>query len=344
MGEPKHLRELLDVARIVVSTLDLEDVLRRILQVTRTLVDVPAGSIALYNESDHSMDLHATEGLSETFTRRRGWKLEKGCMAQTILDQNGLLVIEDAAKVNFFSNPLVLTEGIRSVIAVPLKIHGQPVGILYLNDFVPRRYSPEKLEQLTIISSFASLSIANARLYQRTREMAVTDGLTGLYNHGQFKHMLEQELARSDRYGHPLSLIMFDIDNFKSLNDTYGHPCGDQILVQIAAALGDVFRGTDQVFRYGGEEFTVLLPEANMEQATTAAERTRLLISQLRIDWQDIKEQLSVTVSAGVATSAQSGTTPEDLLNTVDERLYRAKRAGKNCVFSSDNLYLKASP
>jgi diguanylate cyclase (GGDEF)-like protein len=265
-------------------------------------------------------------------------------MAQTILDQNGLLVIEDAAKVNFFSNPLVLTEGIRSVIAVPLKIHGQPVGILYLNDFVPRRYSPEKLEQLTIISSFASLSIANARLYQRTREMAVTDGLTGLYNHGQFKHMLEQELARSDRYGHPLSLIMFDIDNFKSLNDTYGHPCGDQILVQIAAALGDVFRGTDQVFRYGGEEFTVLLPEANMEQATTAAERTRLLISQLRIDWQDIKEQLRVTVSAGVATSAQSGTTPEDLLNTVDERLYRAKRAGKNCVFSSDNLYLKASP
>ena len=343
MGEPKQLRELLDVAQLVVSTLDLEEVLQRILQVTRTLVDVPAGSIAIYAESDHSMELHATEGLSETFTRRRGWKIEKGCMAQTILGQNGLLVVEDTAKVNFFSNPLAQAEGIRSVIAVPLKVQGQSVGILYLNDFVPRNFSADKLEQLTIISSFASLSIFNARLFKQTRQMAVTDGLTGLYNHGQFKHMLNQELARSDRYGHPLSLIMFDIDNFKSLNDTYGHPCGDQILVQIASALNDVFRGTDQVFRYGGEEFTVLLPEANLNQAAIAAERTRLLIEQMRIDWPDINERLGVTVSAGVATSPQAGTTPENLLNTVDERLYRAKHAGKNCVFSSDNSCLKVS-
>lgn len=343
MGESQRLREIIDVAQVVVSSLDLNDVLQRILQVTRELVKVPAGSIALYDHENHSMELHAAEGLSDIFIARKTWKIEKGCLTQTILDQDGLFVVEDTSQVSFFTNPLAIAEGIRSVIAVPLKVHGQIVGILYLNDFVPRRFSSQKLELLTIMASFATLSISNARLHEQTKRLAATDGLTGLYNYRQFKLMLQQELLRAARYGHPLSLIMFDIDNFKQFNDSYGHPCGDQILVQMAETLQEVFRGADLVFRYGGEEFTVLLPESNLEQAARAAERTRMQIAAMNIAWPDIDEQLRVTVSAGVVTCPHDGATAEYLLDAVDELLYRAKREGKNRVYYSDQPPLRAS-
>lgn len=343
MKESQRLREIIDVAQIVVSSLDLDEVLQRILQITRDLVAVPAGSIALYDVNEHTMELHAAEGLSVDFTTRKTWQIEKGCLTQTILDQDGLFVVEDTTQVSFFTNPLAVAEGIRSVIAVPLKIHGQIVGILYLNDFVPRSFSAEKLELLTIMASFASLSIVNARLHQQTKQLAATDGLTGLYNYRQFKLMLNQELLRAQRYGHSLSLIMFDIDNFKHVNDSYGHPCGDQILAQTAATLRDIFRGADLVFRYGGEEFTVLLPESNLEQAVNAAERTLAQIAETKIDWPDIQEQLRVTVSAGVATFPNDGVTPEKLLDSVDTLLYQAKQEGKNCVYFNEREKLRAN-
>jgi len=336
MTESQRLHEILDVARIVVSSLDLDETLQRILQITRDLVDVPAGSVALYNRSEHCMELHAAEGLSEEFAARKSWQIEKGCLTQTILDQDGLFVVEDTSQVSFFTNPLAVAEGIRSVIAVPLKMHDDTVGILYLNDFVPRSFSSEKLELLTIIASFASLSIVNARLYQKTKRLASTDGLTGLYNYRQFKLMLNQELLRAQRYGHPLSLIMFDIDNFKNFNDSYGHPCGDQILIQIAATLREIFRGADLVFRYGGEEFTVLLPQSSLEQSVSAAERTREQIAAMGIDWPEVQEQLRVTASAGVATFPGDGNTSESLLDAVDMLLYRAKDEGKNCIFFNE--------
>lgn len=333
MTESQRLHEIIDVARIVVSSLDLDEALQRILQITRELVDVPAGSVALYNRSEHCMELHAAEGLSDAFASCKSWQIEKGCLTQTILDQDGLFVVEDTLQVSFFSNPLAVAEGIRSVIAVPLKMHDDTVGILYLNDFIPRSFSTEQLELLTIIASFASLSIVNARLYQKTKRLACTDGLTGLYNHRQFKIMLDQELLRAQRYAHPLSLIMFDIDNFKHFNDSYGHPCGDQILIQIATTLREIFRGADLVFRYGGEEFTVLLPESSLEQAIVAAERTRELIAEMEINWPDVHGQLRVTASAGVVAFPNDGNTSESLLSAVDTFMYRAKEEGKNCVF-----------
>lgn len=342
MKESQRLRDIIDIAQVVISSLDLDEVLQRILQVTRELADVPAGSIALYNRDQHSMELHAAEGLSAEFRNRRVWQIEKGCLTQTILDQNGLFVVEDTSKVSFFTNPLAVKEGIRSVIAVPLKMHGLIIGILYLNDFTPRHFSSEQLELLTIMASFASLSIANARLHQKTKLLAATDGLTGLYNYRQFKLMFDQELHRARRYDHSLSVIMFDIDNFKHFNDSYGHPCGDRILEQIAATLREVFRDADLVFRYGGEEFTVLLPEANIEQAVIAAERTRERISEIQIDWPGVQEQLRVTTSSGVATFPGDGSTTEGLLEIVDALLYRAKREGKNCVYYNAHQHLTA--
>ncbi|HKJ03956.1 MAG TPA: sensor domain-containing diguanylate cyclase [Geopsychrobacteraceae bacterium] len=342
MNDFQRLREIVDVAQVVVSSLDLDEVLQRILQITREMVDVPAGSIALYNKKQHSMELHAIEGLSEDLSANKSWQIETDSLTQVALNQNSLYVVEDTGQVTFKLSSLARAAGIRSLIAVPLTMHGQTVGILFLNDFVPRTFAADDLERLTIISSFAALSIVNARLHQKTSQLAVTDGLTGLYNYRQFKSLLAQELQRAQRYRHPLSLIMFDIDNFKTFNDSYGHPCGDQILVQIASTLRDIFRGADLVFRYGGEEFTIILPEANLDQAVIAAERTRMQIGEMGIEWPGVQQQLRVTASAGVATFPDDGIAAECLLNSVDELLYRAKREGKNCVYFNELLRKRA--
>ncbi len=170
----------------------------------------------------------------------------------------------------------------------------------------------------------------NVRSYQykkRLELMAVTDGLTGLYNHRFIFERLEEETAKVSRYGRPLSLIMIDIDNFKRVNDTFGHRFGDEVIQSVSHAIMANIRKTDIAGRYGGEEFLVLLPETDVKAARVVAEKIRNTVSQLRF----ADPHVSVTVSAGVA-EAEKSETYESLINRADAKLYLAKRNGKNRV------------
>ena len=330
--EAKGLRAILTVAQVVVSSLELDEVLQNILCSAMGIMDMPAGSIALYEEASRILTLHAHEGLSPAFTSRDRWQVKKGGLTHRILEAGEPLVVEDASEAAFFNNPLALDEGIRCLIAVPLQIQKKIVGILYLNDFVPRRFSKGRLQLLSILGSFATMSIDNARLHQRTVHMASTDGLTGLYNHRQFKKMLKEEISRSKRYGKPLSLIMLDVDDFKKFNDTYGHPAGDKVLTIVAGILRDLSRESDLAFRYGGEEFVVVLPETAIDEALVAAERIRRVIETDSVPDLNGAVKSGVTVSAGVASCPRDGDSAEDLLKTVDDLLFQAKEQGKNKI------------
>lgn len=172
----------------------------------------------------------------------------------------------------------------------------------------------------------------NVRSYQykkRLELMAVTDGLTGLYNHRFIFERLEEETAKVARYGRPLSIIMLDIDNFKRVNDTFGHRAGDEVILSVAHAIMASLRKTDVAGRYGGEEFLVLLPETDVKAAHVVAEKIRNTVAQLQFETKD----LAVTVSAGVA-EAEKGESFEALINRADAKLYTAKRNGKNRVES----------
>lgn len=331
-NEAQSLREIIEISRLVVSSLDLDDVLERILLYARELVEVPAGSIALYDADSALMSLHAATGLSDNFIARDRWQVEEGGLTRTILDQQELFIVEDTSLATFFNNPLAIAEGIRSLIAVPLRVQDAIVGILYLNDFEARSFDGEACRQLEILSSFAALSIENARLHEKTLRLACTDGLTGLYNHRQFKRILAQEVVRAQRYSSQMALVMFDIDNFKRFNDRYGHPCGDRILVKVAALLRDLFREADLVFRYGGEEFVAILPLSAPDSALVAAERARDAIASMRIACHGVDHPLGVTVSVGVASMPQDADNEEDLLRVADQLMYQAKHQGKNRV------------
>jgi diguanylate cyclase (GGDEF)-like protein len=171
------------------------------------------------------------------------------------------------------------------------------------------------------------LAEANARLAQ----LAVTDGLTGLYNHRHFHERLTLEVERSQRSGLPLSLLMLDVDHFKQFNDTFGHPAGDEVLRQLARVLTDTRRANDVVARYGGEEFAVILVDTAKFTAAKVAERVRERIAAH--DFSDAAQKAGkISVSLGVATFAEDGTDAEALVRSADTALYAAKRAGRNRV------------
>jgi len=328
--ELRELRELLSVAQVVVSSLDLDEVLQDILASAMAISETPAGSIALYDEHTSRCHLRVHAGLSERLTAKDKWLVKKGGLTHHMLEEGELFIIEDTEQADYFNNPLAIEEGIRSLIAVPLKIQNHIVGMLYVDDFKPRQFPEHRLRVLKILSSFAALSINNAQLHAEAQKLACTDGLTGLYNHRQFKAMLREEMARAKRYNKKLGLIILDIDDFKLFNDTYGHPEGDKVLAAIGCTLRNTLRDSDVCFRYGGEEFVALLPETGITAALQAADR---IGAAVRRNSQHLLAGLhpdGVTVSMGVAAFPRDGEDEVSLLKVADDMLYRAKHRGKN--------------
>lgn len=165
---------------------------------------------------------------------------------------------------------------------------------------------------------------------QRIAELAVTDGLTGCYNRRHFMERAELELLRSRRHGHPLALILLDADDFKRVNDTHGHQCGDQLLREMALQCRASLRSTDVLARFGGEELVVLLPQTDLAGAVAIAERIRHQVQALTVRWQG--QAVAATVSLGVAALHAGHLSVDTLIRDADQALYEAKRAGRNRV------------
>ncbi len=337
-AQVQGLKGILSVAQIVVSSLELDEVLQNILHSAMSVMDMPAGSVALYDADTCQLKLHAHAGLSDRFVALDRWQVTPGGLTFEILDRGEVFIVNNTADADFFNNPLAIEEGILSLIAVPLKIHKRTIGVLYLDDFKPRQFATEKLELLSVLTSFATMSIDHARLHAQTLQLACTDGLTGLYNHRQFKKMFAEEVARATRYSKPLSIILFDVDDFKAFNDTYGHPNGDIVLQEMATMLTELLRDCDSLFRYGGEEFVTLLPETPLAEAAKVAERIRIFVETESPRFlTGITKTHGITVSVGVAALPDNGSDAQTLLKKVDGLMYKAKREGKNSVYCDLN-------
>lgn len=198
---------------------------------------------------------------------------------------------------------------------------------------IPR--SRDELGQLK--STFNDMAAKLEENQRCLRDLSVRDQLTGLFNHREFYRLLGEELARSLRYGHQVSLLMLDIDYFKRVNDSFGHLAGDQVLRRLPELIRGQLRVNDLPCRYGGEEFGVILPETGAEQALEVAERIRSGIAGIPIELPD-GGSLRVTVSLGVATFSAGGQNAESLVSAADLALYQAKRSGRNrvCVAEGD--------
>jgi len=212
----------------------------------------------------------------------------------------------------------------HNVVVVPLIAEGSPVGVLILEH--PSRSARIERRLIVMIEQFAShaaLTIRNAWLLEQVQKMAETDALTGVANRRVFELTLQKELARSERNGEQLTLLMVDVDHFKSFNDAHGHQEGDNVLRAVAAALQEASREFDVIARYGGEEFAVILPSCSTKESLVVAERLRKSIS-------DLKAAAPVTASGGVATFPTHAADIYGLIKASDEALYESKRAGRD--------------
>jgi diguanylate cyclase (GGDEF)-like protein len=225
----------------------------------------------------------------------------------------------------------------ESRLLIPFGLPGQPVGVAQFVRTAHHPFRTDDLHHIALLAPQAAVAFVGATVrhqMHRYQDLAVTDGLTGLYNHRHIQELLRDELRRARRYGRPLSLLMLDVDGFKLFNDTYGHPQGDVLLQSLASILRANVRSVDHVGRYGGEEFMVLLPETVRSDAVMLAERIRNAVERTPYQLGE-SASVRVTVSIGVAASPQDASEADLLVQLADQALYRAKRDGRNLVVTA---------
>jgi diguanylate cyclase (GGDEF)-like protein len=220
--------------------------------------------------------------------------------------------------------------GLQSLKIFPLVAGDRILGTLVAGSRKKAAFDNDELRMLEVIAIQAAQAVLRAQLFEAMERMATTDGLTGLLNHRTFQTRFDETMAASKRYGRKVSFILTDVDHFKSVNDTYGHPMGDVVLKGVARILKEAARDTDMVARYGGEEFAIIMPETDVKGAQTIAERIRERV-QAEV-FQTEQGPLKITISIGVSTYPDVGTEKQQLIDLADQCLYFAKRNGRNQV------------
>ncbi|WCK53107.1 diguanylate cyclase [Aneurinibacillus sp. Ricciae_BoGa-3] len=215
--------------------------------------------------------------------------------------------------------------GLYSSITVPIMYKGKRIGIIYADNSDYRTYPDMQVEFLNVVANQLGLAVTNNRQFEHIKMLAVTDGLTGLHTRQYFNERYMDEYRLSARHNFSLCLIMIDVDDFKKINDTYGHIAGDNVLVSVARMIKKQVRISDVVARYGGEEIIILLPQTGLAQGKVIAER-------IRKGFHKLPYSFSITASIGVAALPEQSVEPEELLMLADDAMYRAKNEGKDQI------------
>jgi diguanylate cyclase (GGDEF)-like protein len=296
----EQLKAVSEITELVHSSLDFDRVGALVIEILGTMVDVDSCSLFVIDKRDSETLFSTSLGDVSGVTAR-------SAMALT------------SAPAEHFT--------CRSIFD-----HGDAIVLFCAPQVDMERLGEEEHLILGAIASELVVAVENSRLYHLTKRLAITDELTGLYNYREVQNRLTQEMDRAVRYGKQLSLLMLDVDEFKSFNDRFGHIVGDRALAELGAVLRSSVREVDVAARYGGEEFSVILPETDATGAYVVAEKIRDTVAQHRFVVADDERVRALTVSVGIATYPTYASDKEELLRQADGALYRAKREGKDCV------------
>jgi diguanylate cyclase (GGDEF)-like protein len=332
-SDQRRLAEALrDAAAALNGSLKLDEVLDRILDSIGKIAVCDAVFMVMLEGDGARLTGHRGMPLTQTGNAcgQAHYRLADLPLLGPLLATRLPCLIADTADDPTCASGCRMIPGSRSCLGIPLEIRGSVVGAIVLTSATPGLFTAASAERLRSFANQASVAIDNARLFQQAHHLSVTDGLTGLNNRRHFFDLAKVEYERIRRYGRALSVVMIDIDQFKKLNDAYGHLVGDAVLREVARRLQETVRTIDTLARYGGEEFVVLMPETDLAEALLVAERVRQSVAEPPV--VDNGVTVSTTISLGVAELDEQCTSLEDALKCADQALYAAKTAGRNRV------------
>lgn len=322
---------LLTISRHLSSSLDVTHRLLTTAEEAHKIVPYDQCFIFLVEPGERRAIVKVAKGYDPKILDYR-FGLTNGLLSLLVKNRQPLLfpVLNRPRRVQIFPDACKINVSSSSFLGIPLVVEEHVIGVvLFLSDS-KQKFTAYHQHILTLLCSHVALSIAEAQLHHQVKHLATVDGLTGTFNHRRLQERLEEEVVRIQRHPDFLSLLMVDIDHFKKINDTYGHPAGDAVLKKIAKTLMRLVRKTDLVSRYGGEEFCLLLVKTPSGHAEKLAERIRNTIAQNPVSWKG--ETIPVTVSIGVASCPDDSDNREGLLIRADRALYVSKNGGRNRV------------
>ena len=306
------------------------------------ITGMPAGSLSIYKPDLKELFLVSASGFSSEFYLANRYKVRPGGLTEHILSQNEPVVVSKISEHPDFNNPVLLKEGIQSLIAIPLISEQGPVGILYVDDFEERSFSPPMIEVLKLLAIQTTIAIQKQQAFEQIKALSVLDPVTGLFNRRYLSEIMASEIDRAYRLMRPISIILFDIDHFKGINDQYGHMIGDQILKELARLFGSMLRRYDAFCRFGGDEMLILMSDTDVFGGQIVAERLRTAAAEAEL----LPDGSSLTCSFGVFGLDSNGAprlSQDDFLNRADQALYEAKTKGRNRVIVSHSGLINSS-
>lgn len=255
------------------------------------------------------------------------WKnVREGGLTDTVAKGGEIIAVEDSTNHPLYKDSQWIKDGWKgSIIGIPLKAGPEVVGVLNIAYQTRQSFNRNRLRLLGLLADQAAAAIVNVRLHAMMKQQAITDTLTGLANRRAFDERLVEEVKRCNRYHHTASLMMIDLNGFKNINDTFGHPTGDHVLQIVANCLQDSIRDTDFLARYGGDEFALILPETTRTQALSLDAKISEALSRCEMPWTADGNPLKVTLCTGTATYPEDAGDAESLLAEADAQLYIRK-------------------
>jgi diguanylate cyclase (GGDEF)-like protein/putative nucleotidyltransferase with HDIG domain len=326
----QELFALYDIAQTMSTTLNVQETLALIASKTQRVVDYSTLVVFLVDRERNAIRAEFVRGMREQ--ELAGMTIPIGEGVSGRVASNGIPVRSDDPGGDLeFARPGPSGGALRSVLALPLMRERDIVGVITIYHDQAQAFSEDHLRLLAIVARQASMAIENAREFERTKESAMTDSLTGLPNARCLYMMLEQEIGRSQRGQQSFSLLAIDVDDFKSINDTFGHQAGDQTLKELAQIFQHAVREYDVVARHAGDEFLVILPATAREQAQIIADRVRRAVAEHRSRFGN-KAMVRLRVSIGAATFPDDGQDMSSLIAVADAAMYADKRSNQQRI------------
>jgi diguanylate cyclase (GGDEF)-like protein len=334
----KELSLLFSVSRSLSTSLNLAPLLESFSRAGARAMEVDRFAILIYDERSKALVVSGSYGFHDAAGHIEGMRFYPGeGISGTVYEKRTMLYIRDLAKEHRFLHFRGKTSLEGSLLALPLPSGDKCLGVMLLNRTGVDAFSFEDVGLFHIIANQVASAVGNAVLYRKTLDLAIYDELTGLYNRRMLERRLEMEWERAQRFGTTLTCIMVDVDHFKQFNDEHGHLVGDQVLRHAGQLVLGLVRKVDTVARFGGEEFSILLPRTEKREAYAVAEKLRHTVESKPTTVGKDGKSLAVTISVGVASTEDGPGSATELIDMADNALLLAKSSGRNRVVEYGN-------